>query len=625
MKKNYTTRNSHFSVLRKMTLSIFMMGAMSAFAQNAPVDFESGGQGASWTWTSFENAGNAPLQIISNPFKSGINTSNTVAKLTPLKTGQPWAGVECKHGTDIGKFTLTAANSTVKIMVYKSVKSDVGIKFINATNGSTGEIKVANTKVNEWEELTFNFAGKIGEATSTDIDQIAIFPDFDLAGRADSNVCYFDNITFSAGAATGPTLAAPTPTRPSTDVLSMFSNAYTNKTVDTWRTGWSAASLTDLQIAGNDTKKYSSLDYVGIETVGANVIDISSMLYFHVDAWTADLTEFKVKIVDFGADGAFAGGDDKEHQVTLTPKQNEWNSFDIPLSDFTGLTTNKHIGQLIFAGTPPGSGTVYIDNVYYHKTPIVDPNTPQTAAPTPTFTSTDVMSLFSNAYTNKTVDTWRTSWSAATLADVQIAGNDTKKYSALDFVGVETLGANKIDASTMTHFYLNAWTPNLTAFKVKLVDMGADGVLGGGNDKEHELTLTAPTLSAWNTYDIPLTSFTGLTTRANIGQLIFVGNPTGAGTVFIDNVLFRKSTVSVKGFNVAKVNIYPNPASDNVTITSDGQIQMVTVLNNLGQNVLTMTPDSKEVVLDVSNLIGGVYFIITTSEEGQTTSKLIID
>jgi len=623
MKKNYTTKKSHLSVLKKMALSILMMGAMSAFAQNAPIDFESGGNGGSWTWSSFENDGNAPLMVIANPFKGGINTSNTVAKLTPLKTGQPWAGVESKHGADIGKFTLTTANSTVKIMVYKSTISDVGIKFATASNASTGEIKVANTKVNEWEELTFNFSSKIGEPSSTDIDQIIIFPDFQ--SRTDSNVCYFDNITFSAGAATAPTTAAPTPTRAAADVISMFSNAYTNKPVDTWRTSWSAGTLTDLQIAGNDTKKYSSLDFVGIETVGANVLDISSMLYFHVDVWTADLTEFKVKIVDFGADGAFAGGDDKEHQVTLTPKQNEWNSFDIPLSDFTGLITNKHIGQLIFVGTPPGSGSVYVDNVYYHKVPVIDPNVPQTAAPTPTFVATDVISLFSNAYTNKTVDTWRTSWSSATLTEVQIAGNDTKKYTALDFVGVETVGANKIDASTMTHFYLNAWTPNLTAFKVKLVDMGADGVVGGGDDKEHELTLTAPTLSAWNTYDVPLTSFTGLTTKSNIGQLIFVGAPTGAGTVFIDNVLYRKSTVSVRGLNADKVSVYPNPAKDNVTITSDNQIQLVTVLNNIGQSVLTNTPNSKVVVLDISKLNNGVYFIKTTSEVGQTTSKLIVD
>jgi len=622
MKKNYTTIKSHLSAFRKMALAIFMMGATSAFAQNAPINFESGGNGATWTWTTFENATNPAATVVSNPASGGINTSSKVAKFTALKAGNPWAGFECARG-DLGTFTLSAANSTVKIMVYKSVKSDVGIKFSTNTGASSGEIKVANTKVNEWEELTFNFAGKIGEPSSTDINQIIFFPDFQA--RTDSNVCYIDNITFSAGAPTAPTTAAPTPTQPSADVISMFSNAYTNKTVDTWRTSWSAGTLTDLQIAGNDTKKYSSLDFVGIETTGANLLDVTSMLYFHLDVWSADMTEVKVKLVDWGADKSFAGGDDKEHQVVLKVKQNEWNSFEIPMSDFTSLTNKNHIAQLIINGTPPGSSTLYLDNVYYHKVPFVDPNTPQVAAPTPTFASTDVISLFSNAYTNKPVDTWRTSWSAATLTDLQIAGNDTKKYSALDFVGVETLGANKIDASTMTHLYLNAWTPNLTAFKVKLVDMGADGVVGGSDDKEFELTLTAPTLNAWNTYDIPLTSFTALTSRANIGQMIFVGNPTGTGTVFIDNVLYRKSTVSVRGLNADKLSVYPNPASDMVTITSDNQIQSVTVLNNLGQKVLTMNPDSKTCVLNIANLVNGVYFINTTSSKGQTTSKLIVD
>jgi hypothetical protein len=61
---------------------------------------------------------------------------------------------------------------------------------------------------------------------------------------------------------------------------------------------------------------------------------------------------------------------------------------------------------------------------------------------------------------------------------LQIKGNDTKKYSSLDFVGIETIGANVIDASSMDRFYFNAWTPNLTSFKVKLVDFGADGAFG---------------------------------------------------------------------------------------------------------------------------------------------------
>ncbi len=517
-----------------MILCVTILG----FSQNAPITFEVGANGNTWTWTTFENGINPALEIVNNPSALGANTSAKVAKFTALTTGQTYAGLESMHGTGIGTFNLTASNSIIKMMVYKSVLSDVGIKFATAAGGSTGEIKVPNTKINQWEELTFDFSGKIGEATSTGIDQIIFFPDFQP--RTTDNICYFDNITFSAAASpSAPTIAAPTPNRPAADVISLFSNAYTNKPVDTWRTSWSSASLTDLQIAGNDTKKYSSLDYVGIETVGPNLINASSMLFFHVDIWTPNITTFRVKLVDFGADKAFAGGDDKEHEVVLTPTLSGWNSLDIPLSDFTGLTTKSNIAQYIFSCLPTGTGTVYMDNMYFHKTPVVNPNIPTVAAPTPTRPATEVISLFSNAYTNKPVDTWKTSWSAATLEDVQIAGNDTKKYSNLDFAGIETVGPNLVNASSMLYFHLDLWTPNITTFRVKLVDFGANAIFGGGDDKEHEIILT-PTLAGWNQFEIPMSDFTGLTTKSNIAQMIVSCIPVATGIAYIDNVYFHK-------------------------------------------------------------------------------------
>lgn len=359
MNKKYT----FFSLVKGMTFSALLLSSTFAFGQNAPIDFESAGKGANWTWTTFENVGNAPIEMVSNPSATGINTSATVAKFTTLTGGQPWAGCESKHGADIGTFTLTSSNAKVKIMVYKSVISDVAIKFATSTNGSTGEIKVANTKTNEWEELTFDFSGKINETN----DQIIIFPDFQA--RTSDNVCYFDNITFSAGGSTlaEPTTAAATPTKLAANVISMFSNAYTNVTVDTWRTGWSAASLTDMQVAGNDVKKYASLDFVGIETVGANTINASTMDHFNIDIWTPNVTTFKIKLVDFGANGTYQGGDDVEHELSFTPTKESWNTLNIKMSDFTGLTTTSHIAQIIFAGLPTGSGVVYVDNVYFSK------------------------------------------------------------------------------------------------------------------------------------------------------------------------------------------------------------------------------------------------------------------
>ena len=172
------------------------------FAQNSPIDFETGGYGATWTWTVFENDNNPSLEIMTNPNIGGINSSATVAMFTALQAGQPWAGCESLHGADIGSFSFDSNNCIIKIMVWKDVISDVGIKFADATSAAQPEIKVANTLINQWEELTFDFSSRIGVYPVVK-DQIVIFSDFDLAGRTQDNICYFDNISFSPSNSVG--------------------------------------------------------------------------------------------------------------------------------------------------------------------------------------------------------------------------------------------------------------------------------------------------------------------------------------------------------------------------------------------------------------------------------------
>jgi hypothetical protein len=56
--------------------------------------------------------------------------------------------------------------------------------------------------------------------------------------------------------------------------------------------------------------------------------------------------------------------------VTKSLIANQWNSFDIPLSDFTsqGLPISN-LKQFKFVGTPWAVGTVFIDNIYFYKNP----------------------------------------------------------------------------------------------------------------------------------------------------------------------------------------------------------------------------------------------------------------
>jgi hypothetical protein len=54
-------------------------------AQNVPITFEPGGFGATWIWNTFENGPNSPIQIVTNPNTTGINTSSKCASMTALK------------------------------------------------------------------------------------------------------------------------------------------------------------------------------------------------------------------------------------------------------------------------------------------------------------------------------------------------------------------------------------------------------------------------------------------------------------------------------------------------------------------------------------------------------------
>jgi len=183
--------------MKSLTTILILLITSICFSQNAPIDFEAGGEGANWGWNVFENADNPPLEFVSNPDPSGINQSAMVAKFTARDTNAgaaPYAGLESQHGGNIGTFDLTIDNALVNIMVYKTKISDVGIKFATPSGGAQQEIKVANTLINQWELITIDFSGYIGLGETTGLDQIIVFPDF--INRTADDIIYFDNITF---------------------------------------------------------------------------------------------------------------------------------------------------------------------------------------------------------------------------------------------------------------------------------------------------------------------------------------------------------------------------------------------------------------------------------------------
>ncbi|WP_339896058.1 glycosyl hydrolase family 16 [uncultured Algibacter sp.] len=160
-------------------------------------------------------------------------------------------------------------------------------------------------------------------------------------------------------------------------------------------------------------------------------------------------------------------------------------------------------------------------------------------APTPTQNEADVISLFSNAYTNVPGYVNNLFWEPfqeTLTADFTIAGDDIINYIEFNFVGNQ-LTNGLLDASEKSTFHFDVFIPGDVAgaqLKVGLRDFGADGAEGGGDDFEIPMIITSFTAGAWNSFDMPL----GSANRANLGFIVWEDNGSTLNNLYIDNIYF---------------------------------------------------------------------------------------
>ena len=176
---------------------------------------------------------------------------------------------------------------------------------------------------------------------------------------------FLDNVSLRQ--VNSPTSALPGPGVADSMVVSIFSDDYTDVAVDTYRTPWSSG-FTKFSIDSVDNNKfitYDSLDFVGIEMT-STPLDISEMTHVYFNVWTPNTDVMRIKLVDFGEDGAFGGGDDSEHEVSFEnyPKS-QWLTINIPLYAFEGLNGDENIAQIIFSAAPVNESTLHIDNLLF--------------------------------------------------------------------------------------------------------------------------------------------------------------------------------------------------------------------------------------------------------------------
>lgn len=400
--------------------------------------------------------------------------------------------------------------------------------------------------------------------------------------------------------------AAPTPpARNASDVISIFSGAYTDIAGTDFNPGWGQSTVASTVTFGGDVaRSYTNFNYQGYQFATPLNPAAASMTSLHLDVYSVNCTTLKIFMIIPGQ---------PERSVNVTPTLNAWKSVDIPLTSF-GNPVNNNVIQFKWESVPFGGTTVYLDNIYFWKsaaTPsitgfsipeqvlgaapftITQPTStspgaftytsgnqsvatisgntvtivgvgtstitanqaagggfdagqaatqlvvgyapPTTNAPTPTDPAGNVISIFSDAYTNMSGTDFFPNWGqSTTVSNITIAGNTIKKYSNFNYEGTNLGSTINAPAAGMTRMHLDVWSPDCTSLSIFPIT--------GGAEQAKTVTLA---LNTWNSIDIDLAHFTNLN-LANIYQIKMQREPHPTAptkTIYLDNIYFSSASV----------------------------------------------------------------------------------
>ncbi len=156
---------------------------------------------------SLEQAG-YQFEVVDNPNPSGINTSSKVGKFVKAGDALPFAGMYADLEAPIDWKGV----KQVRAKVLMDHIGNFAVKVEgDAVNGFFLEIPVANTKINSWEELTFDFSAV---PDNSEFKRLTIFFDLGINATGQNVTSYFDDLVIGNGACTSVSVWQPLPLEP---------------------------------------------------------------------------------------------------------------------------------------------------------------------------------------------------------------------------------------------------------------------------------------------------------------------------------------------------------------------------------------------------------------------------
>jgi len=173
--------------------------------------------------------------------------------------------------------------------------------------------------------------------------------------------------------------------------------------------------------------------------------------------------------------------------------------------------------------------------------------------------------------------------------------------------------------------YVKVWSPDAgipVRLKVEVV----------GTPTQSCETQTNTTVVGWQTMEFdfnnqasgtaifnPAFNFNMMSIFFNFGT---DGATAGEKIYYFDNVSYA-APLSVSSFNETKLSMFPNPVSSNLSITSFENLDAISIYNVIGQEVMSLKVNDKNIVINVSNLQDGIYILKALSDGKISSSKFV--
>ena len=102
------------------------------------------------------------------------------------------------------------------------------------------------------------------------------------------------------------------------------------------------------------------------------------------------------------------------------------------------------------------------------------------------------------------------------------------------------------------------------------------------------------------------------------------GQAAGEKTYYFDDVVFGEVTNVSNQYQIEGLNIFPNPAIDQWTITSENMdITSIEVYDLQGRQLLFIEPNTRNAVINAADFATGMYISKVSTELGTRSMKLI--